>query len=89
MIKVLKAVYDSNTKFILDIVDKFEKDIIIETFSTDNYKELKTIRGIQTRFGTKNLPLIVFEDENLEEVAAIWPEAKPDWEEEIKLKLNK
>ena len=36
-----------------------------------------------TIFGTKLLPLIVFEDENLKEYNAIWSERNPDWAEEI------
>ena len=35
------------------------------------------------RHGTKNVPLIVFEDENLQEVSAIWSEQNPDWKSEI------
>ena len=41
-----------------------------------------------TRFGTKNVPLVVFENENLDEYAAIWSEQNPDWEKEISDKLN-
>ena len=35
---------------------------------------------MQTRFGSKNFPLLIFEDENLEEIAAIWSEEDPEWE---------
>ena len=41
-----------------------------------------------TRHGTKEVPLIVFADENLQEVSAIWSEQKPDWKEEILKNLN-
>ena len=40
------------------------------------------------RYGTRNFPLLVFEDENLEEYGAIWSESKPDWEKEIIKKLS-
>ena len=40
------------------------------------------------RHGTKQVPLIVFEDENLQECSAIWNEQDPDWKEEIIKKLR-
>jgi hypothetical protein len=78
---------DHDTKFILDIIEAFESICVLETFNMDNYKEAKKGRPILTRHGTTNLPLIVFEDENLEEVAAIWSEQNPDWEKDITKKL--
>ena len=39
-------------------------------------------------FGTTNLPLIIFQDENLKDIFAIWSENNPDWEKEILNKLN-
>ena len=40
------------------------------------------------RHGTKKLPLIVLEDENLKEYAAIWSEQNPDWKVELIKKMN-
>lgn len=40
------------------------------------------------RYGTKNIPLVVFEDENLQEYGAIWSESNPDWKSEIIKKLT-
>ena len=77
--KVIKAIYDKNTDFIIDIVNSF-KEHLIETFNMSNQKQAKKGRPILTRHGTNNLPLIVFEDENLEEVAAIWSEENPSWQ---------
>jgi len=87
--KIIKVIYDSNCKFILDIINNLpNKRIFIETYNYESKAEQKTARGILTRFGTKNLPLIVFEDENLVEYNAIWSERNPNWEEEINKILN-
>lgn len=86
--KVIKAIYDNSTNFIIDIIKKFEELHYVEFFNKDHHKEVKIVRPIQTRFGTQKLPLIVFENENLEEIAAIWPETNPDWEKEIKRVLK-
>jgi hypothetical protein len=81
--RVIKVIYDKRTEFICEIVQKYQEGNIIELLDCGFYKNLKRIRPIQTRFGSKNLPLIVFEDENLNEVFAIWPEANPDWDKAI------
>lgn len=86
--RIIKTIYNKETKFICDIVNKFKEGNIVELLDSNNHKQGKKIRAIQTRFGSKNIPLIVFENENLEEVFAIWSEAKPDWEEEIKKYLE-
>jgi hypothetical protein len=82
--KVIKAVHNDNTKFIVEIVNKFATKAIVETYNMDVFKDKKKGGPIQARFGTRNFPLVVFSDENLVEFAAIWPENKPDWEKEIK-----
>ena len=81
--KIIKVVYNHDTEFIVDIVKKFSNIAILEFFTTDIYKHKKKITALQTAFGTSNFPLVIFEDENLVEVAAIWPESNPDWEKEI------
>mgnify|MGYP001063545291 CR=1 FL=1 len=86
--KIIKVVYDNSTDFILEIIESFKDIAIVEKINASNYKNLKTVRGIQTRFGTKNFPLIIFEDENLEEVAAIWSESNPDWKQKISTTLD-
>lgn len=87
--KVIKAVYDDATDYILRIVAEFESiPTIVETFNMDDFKQAKKGRPILTRHGTSNLPLVVFEDENLEEVAAIWSEENPDWLVAISKKLE-
>ena len=78
--KVIKVVYNEDTKFILDIVRSYDGPCITEEFNMNHIKDAKKARPILTRHGTKNVPLIVFEDENLEEVAAIWSEEYPDWD---------
>lgn len=87
--KIIKVVYDNSTRFIIDIVKYFADRAIIEAISLNNRKLYRKGKTIQTNFGTKKLPLIVFEDENLEEVDAIWAENNPDWEKEISDKLDK
>ena len=86
--RVIKVIYDFDTDFICEIVDKVKENNIVEYYNVNLHKDSRKARPIQTRFGTKNLPLIVFEDENLVEVGAIWPEASPDWEVAIKKQLK-
>lgn len=87
--KVIKVVFSDETNYILNIVEEFEDKAIIETFNIDIRKQQKAARSIQTNFGTKKVPLIVFEDENLEEVDAIWSESNPDWGKRIGEILSK
>lgn len=86
--RLIKVIYNFETTFIKDIVSKFSKSNIIETYNIDITKEAKKANPIRTRFGTKEVPLIVFADENLEEIDAIWAETTPNWEEEIRKKLK-
>ena len=81
--KVIKIIYDINTQFINDIVDNIKHKVVIERFTLNDYKQKKKAIPIMTRFGTTNVPLVVFEDENLIEYAAIRSEQNPDWEKEI------
>lgn len=81
--KTIKAVYNEETTFILDVVSKFQDKAFVETYDLSYRKERKKGRVLQEDYGTKNLPLIVLEDENMEGYAAIWPENDPNWEEEI------
>lgn len=81
--KILKVAYNDDTKFILDIVQEFSDYCIVETYSLNNRKQMKTVRTIQEELGTKKLPVICFEDDNLEIIGGIWPENNPDWKKEI------
>ena len=81
--KVIKVIYNDKTDFINEIIDKIKEKVIIERFTLEDYKQRKKAIPIMTRHGTNNVPLIVFENENLEEFAAIWSEQYPDWELEI------
>lgn len=81
--KVLKVIYDDDTSFILDIVNNIPYKVCIETFNINDYRQKKKVLPIMVRHGTKNIPLIVFEDENLQEFTAIWSEQNPDWKKEI------
>lgn len=86
--KIIKAIYNKETSFILDIINKLTIKIYLEKYNIDNLKEKKRALPIMTRHGTNKTPLIVFEDENLKEYAAIWSESNPDWLKEIIKKLN-
>ena len=86
--KIIKVIYNSESEFILGIVDTVPAKHIIEKYNMDFHKDKKKAREILERYGTKNLPLIVFENENLDEYAAIWSEQSPDWRVEINNKLN-
>ena len=86
--KIIKVIYNSESEFILGIVDTVPDKHIIEKYNMDFHKDKKKAREILERHGTKNLPLIVFENENLDEYAAIWSEQNPDWRVEINNKLN-
>ena len=80
----IKVVYNNKTRFIIDILTNIKELKYIEAFNMDSFKQKKKAIPILTRFGTKNVPLVVFEDENLKEIKAIWSEQNPDWELEIK-----
>lgn len=83
--KIIKVIYDTDTKFILDILSEIDYKVLIEEYNINDYREKKNALPIMTRHGTKQVPLLVFADENLEEYSAIWNEQKPDW----KLEINK
>lgn len=86
--KITKVIYDNNTEFIVRIVKKITKEKLTEYYNIDDYKQKKKALPIMTRHGTNEVPLIVFADENLQEVSAIWSEQKPDWNLEILKQLN-
>lgn len=86
--KILKVIYNEKTSYILDLIDMVPIKIIINKFNIDNYKEKKKAIPIMTRHGTTQVPLLVFENENLDEYAAIWSESKPNWIEAIIKILN-
>lgn len=84
----IKVIHNNDTKFILDIAKKFKSRAYIEPYNFDVLRLRKKIYRMQEEFSTKKFPLIVFEDENMEEVAAIWSESNPDWESVIANILN-
>jgi len=72
--KVIKVVYNNESKHILNAFQDLSEKAILESFNYDYYKDKKRAISIMTTYGTKELPLIVFEDENLDGYAAIWKE---------------
>ena len=86
--KIIKVIFNNETTFINDIISQIDTKHIYEGYNVSYTKDKKKVLGIMERYGTRNVPLLVFEDENLEEYAAIWSEQNPDWLEEIKKKLK-
>jgi len=85
--KVVKIIYNNDTKFILDVPATLEEKVIVETYNISDYREKKNALPIMTRHGTTKVPLVVLENENLDEYAAVWSEENPDWVKEITKKL--
>ncbi len=83
----VKVVYNDETSFILEIIAELDLKHV-EFYNIDDYRQKKKAIPIMTRNGTKQVPLIVFEDENIEECACIWAEQQPDWKLEILKKLK-
>ncbi len=84
MYQVIKVVYDDNCRFILDIIEDLDPEVIeILTYNYNHYKERKEAIPIMTRNGTRNLPLVEFVDEEGETSKVIWSETNPDWKKEI------
>lgn len=82
----LKLIYDEDTKFIVDVVNSLlcNVDVCIEKYDISNYKDKKKALPIMTKFGTRQVPLLVFENEKGIEYTAIWNETSPNWIKEIK-----
>lgn len=86
--KFIQVIYNNNSEFIVEIVKKLYNNDLMEFFNIDYSKDKKKAAPFMVNHGTKNVPLIIFKDENLEDVDAIWSESNPNWEEEIIKKLN-
>lgn len=86
--RIVKVVYDDESDYIMDIVLNISQIKYLEAYNISDYRQKKKALPIMTRNGTKNVPLVVFEDENLQEVSAIWSEQNPDWKTEIIKKLT-
>jgi hypothetical protein len=84
----IRVLYDNNTDFIVPIVNNFKEVAYIELLNMSTSKKRSKIRKLQEDFGSKNFPLIIFQDENLINFNAIWSENTPDWNIEITKKLN-
>lgn len=76
--KVIKLVYDFSCTYVLSILENLEDKIILESYNIDYHKDKKSAISLMTRYGTKKVPLLVFEDENLEEYAAHWAESNEE-----------
>lgn len=86
--RYVTVIYDTSSEYVVDIVKEITNTNLIEFYNIDFNKEKKKAIPIMTRHGTKKVPLIVFSDENLQEVSAIWSEQNPDWKSEILKNLN-
>ena len=74
--KVVKIVYDKASKYIIDLFDEFEDEIMLELYNYDS-KQKKDCIPILTKYGAREKPLIVFENE-MGEYAAHWAESNED-----------
>ena len=81
--RFIKVIYDNNSNYIVEIIKVISNITLVEYYNIDVNQEKRKAIPIMVRHGTKNVPLIVFEDENLQEVSAIWSEQNPDWKSEI------
>ena len=81
--RFVKVIYDNSSNYIVEIIKEISNLTLIEYYNIDVNREKRKAIPIMVRHGTKNVPLIVFEDENLQEVSAIWSEQNPDWKSEI------
>lgn len=86
--KTIKVIFSNDTTFINGIISNIDIPYIFEGYNVSYLKDRKKTREMMARYGTKQVPLIVFEDENLKEYGAIWNEQNPDWKKEIIKKLN-
>ena len=87
--KVIKAIFNNDTIFINDIISDIDIPHIFEGYNISYLKDrTKRVREMMARYGTKNLPLVIIENENLDEVSAIWSESDPNWKDEIIKKLK-
>ena len=86
--KTIKVIYNNDTNFIVDIINNFADRAYIELYNYDKSKKRGSLRKMQEEHGSRNLPLIIFQDENLKDIMAIWSENNPDWEKEIEYNLK-
>jgi hypothetical protein len=71
---------------ITEITNLYYLIVNISKYIADDRFYSIVVRGIREGLHIRNV--IVFENENLEEYAAIWSESNPDWEKEINKELN-
>lgn len=86
--KIIKVAFNNSHLELIETINSLSSPKLIELYNFDTRKGKKKAREMMERFGTKNLPLIVFENENLEEYDAIWSEQNPDWKLEISKRLH-
>jgi hypothetical protein len=85
----LNIIYNKKSDFILPIVEEFKGQCYIDLYNMDTYKYRSVIKKMQEEFGSKNYPLIIIQNENLQNIDAIWSESDPDWKKEITKKLKR
>ena len=88
MCELIKVVYDLNSNYILNILEKYKDMITIESYDLDYHKQRKKGISLLTHNGTKLTPLIIFYNKNGEDYKVLWSENNPNWEKEIDLELQ-
>lgn len=82
--KTIKVYYSTYKKEILGVLEGLNQRAFVEVYNLNSRRDMAKVRKAMEDYGTKTLPLVVFEDENLDGVAAIWSEQKPaNWRDEI------
>lgn len=81
---MFKIIYDDNTLYILDIIQKYNIDY--EAYNVNNYKEKKKAIPIQTRNGSFNTPMVEYVNDDYEVV--LWAENTKDWSKSIDKLIN-
>ena len=86
--KILNIIYDNDSKFIYDMIDELDGHYHIYKFNFESRDKAKC-RKLMEEYGTRNLPLIVIQDENLDFIGGVWSENTTDWKKEINNLKNK
>lgn len=86
--RILNVIYDNDSKFIYDMVDELENHYHIYKLNFESRDKSKC-RKMMEEYGTRNFPLLVIQDENLDYVSGVWSENTTDWKKEINNLKNK
>lgn len=84
----INLVYNSKSKLLIDKIKNTYKDITIETFDEDHYKEKKRAIQIKSSCGTRLTPFCAIFNDKKELVKAFYTEVKECTFENISKYIN-